>query len=196
MYACIIFYNDTVELLGRAISSVKRYGFDTILVDGAYEEFLHKEVQSTDGCAEYACRLANIYIVPPLGGWKDQVHKRNAAFDAVPMGEYALIIDADEELLKFDPGELLEDVYRLNIVINSGVDYQSMIRIVKKTRPLIYRHDHSHLFLGANLLTCESTLRKCLIWHNDYLRPQERKNNKLAYYLSRNEKHFTKQDFL
>ncbi len=97
--ACINVF-DEIEFLPGCIESL--VSVDEIhIVDGAYQDFPHKQPHSTDGTLEWIEERAKsderIKLTRCSRAWKDEVEKRNAFFTGKERDWY-LFIDADESL--------------------------------------------------------------------------------------------------
>jgi len=102
-------YND-YSTLGLAVNSVYEYVDDIIVADGAYNKYyqtfrqFHKKAKpwSTDGSIEILRAMPHIkdmlkVIECPDGKpWENQCVKRTALLDAVPDGDWFIVLDSDE----------------------------------------------------------------------------------------------------
>jgi hypothetical protein len=101
-------YND-YSTLGLAINSVKDYVDTIIVADGAYQKYyeVFKQSQpdakpwSTDGSVEILQAIPDIqgklkFLECPREGWENQCVKRTALLDAVPEGDWFIVLDSDE----------------------------------------------------------------------------------------------------
>jgi hypothetical protein len=153
-WGCCIFYNDGPQLLEKSLKAMKAAGLSIIAVDGAYQEFMAVEGStipySSDGCQEVAKRYAEVYIPCPAGGWVDEVTKRNAYVEKVPVGDYFWWIDADEVLRPFrGPVKLTADVYMLDIWHRGNMGRMKVsqtIRVYKKYPDLAHKYQHCRLY--------------------------------------------------
>jgi len=103
-------YNDYATL-PLAVNSVKDYVDSIIVADGAYNKYFEvfKQHQpdakpySTDGSVEILKSIPDIqtklkFIPIPETGWENQCVKRTALLDAVPEGEWFIVLDSDETI--------------------------------------------------------------------------------------------------
>jgi len=104
-------YND-YSTLGLAVNSVKDYVDRIIVADGAYQLYyetmrqFQKDVEpwSTDGSIEVLRAIPDIQgkleviNCPSNECWENQCVKRTALLDAVPEGDWFIILDSDEML--------------------------------------------------------------------------------------------------
>jgi len=102
-------YND-YSTLGLAVNSIKQYVDTIIVVDGAYEKYYdayrkwHPKSKpwSTDGSLDVLNAIPDVkpklkIIECPNGEpWENQCVKRSAYLDAVPDGDWFIILDSDE----------------------------------------------------------------------------------------------------
>ncbi len=108
IHALICVYNDHVAL-PFALDSVKDVCDSIIVADGAYDLYYkhyrkydkNAKPWSTDGTLEILKSIPNLppitLIECPNGKpWKNQVVKRNALLNAVPIKDWFLILDSDE----------------------------------------------------------------------------------------------------
>jgi len=98
LVSCTILRSRDVPLwLERAPSW--RPGVDrSIVVLGSWSE---KEPSAViEGASKQLTALGVKVILPPAGGWPDQIAKRSAYFARLSPGEVAFIVDADEELVE------------------------------------------------------------------------------------------------
>lgn len=117
IYVGIIFYNDDLFLFENCLKSIKKFNLPIVAVDGRYHEFLpgpSEEPYSNLECINLARKYCDVLITNEEP-WKDQVAKRNSLLQSF-YGDYCLFIDADEELVKYEIGNLEEDLYMVDIV--------------------------------------------------------------------------------
>ena len=161
LWACVIFYRDGVKLLERCLDSLYKNGIDEIVtVDGRYKEFPGKEDFSSLKERQAAMVWMGHYVGSKIGGWSNQMEKRNASISPVPPGDYFLVIDADEALANpIDKSKLIEDAYSVmmfepkpntessvyNVFRNCFKQYPSN-RIYKKYPDMEYRNRHCALY--------------------------------------------------
>ncbi len=164
LWACLIFYRDGVELLERCLSSLKKNGVDEIIaVDGRYKEFPEKGNNSTQKELELVIKYVDVWgglKLSKIEGWDSQIEKRNASIKPVPVGDYFLVIDADEVLASpIDKSLLTGDSYSVqmfepkpgtessveNVFKNCFKQYPSN-RIYKKYDDMEYRNRHCAIY--------------------------------------------------
>lgn len=108
LYVLMNVYNDHV-FLPVALSSVKHAADYLIVADGAYQQYYETYLKympdakpwSTDGTREMLDIIPDLpplkLIEPPDGEpWENQCVKRTAMLDAVPEGDWFIILDSDE----------------------------------------------------------------------------------------------------
>ncbi len=174
-HALLNFYNDRT-FLGACLDSLVGNVDSLIVADGAYklyyEEYKKYDPQarpwSTDGSLEFLKAFRGLpelkLIKPPtpepntgLEGdcWENQSVKRTALLDAVPEGDWLLIIDADEAIMG-DIQEGMERVYDSGCICASmplwvpGTHMERLQRdwhprIFRKVPGMQYRGTHWHL---------------------------------------------------
>jgi glycosyltransferase involved in cell wall biosynthesis len=155
LHALLNIYNDA-EFLPACLTSLKDVVDEIVVADGAYDLYFkrYKEFNpdarpfSTDGSIEIINALRGlprtVYLHNPDGRevtWKNQVVKRTALLDAVPVGDYFIIIDADEMLMG-DVQESLERFYDSGCVVGSQPLYNPgthMERVIPQWHPRVFR---------------------------------------------------------
>ena len=155
-WACVIFYNDTPELLEKCLSAIKKNNLKLITIDGAFKEFLVNDQSgllkpfSTDGTIEIAKKYSDIFVEAPPEGWENQAQKRNKYVELVPTDSYFIIIDADEILTPFiSYADLSQDIYRIvehRYTAENVFTSMSTIRVYKKYNHLRYMHQHCRIY--------------------------------------------------
>ena len=108
IHVLINIYNDHV-FLPLALSSVQYAADHIIVADGAYKQYYEEYIKyfpkakpySTDGSREMfdiLKDLPSIKLIDPPNGepWENQCVKRTALLDAVPEGDWFIILDSDE----------------------------------------------------------------------------------------------------
>lgn len=169
VHALINLYEDRT-FLAACLESIKESVDQVIVADGAYELYFERyrvfvpdaKPYSSDGSLEI---LKNFRGLPPLrilnapGGvdtcWKNQAIKRTALIDAVPVGDWFIIIDADE-MIAGDLQEGLEHLYDSGCVVchcplyNPGTQMERLIqrwhpRVFQKMEGMKYVGTHWHL---------------------------------------------------
>ena len=168
-HALINIYNDRT-FLPSCLESVKDVADNIIVADGAYKLYFERyrefipdaKPYSTDGSLEFIKAFTGLpevhYIYSPQGReatWLNQVQKRTALLDAVPEGDWFLIIDADEMVMG-DFQEAMENTYDSGCIVancplyNPGTHMERVIpswhpRVFKKLPGLHYKGTHWHL---------------------------------------------------
>lgn len=163
-HALVNIYNDHV-LLPIMLASLKG-GIDTIIVaDGAYKLYLdfYKKADknakpwSTDGTLqllEVIPNLPPIKLIECIDGkpWINQCVKRTALLDAVPEGDWFIIIDSDE-MLYGNVEEGLKEIKESGCIVgytplyNAGLDVSHVRpfwhpRVFKKEHGMHYFRKH------------------------------------------------------
>lgn len=122
VHALLNVYNDHT-FISACLESIKDHVDTIIVADGAYDlyyqNYLHYDAHvkpwSTDGTIEIiqafkGLPTRKIIRCPDEQPWKNQLTKRTSLLDAVPAGDWFIIIDADE-MLKGDMQEGLETIF-------------------------------------------------------------------------------------
>jgi hypothetical protein len=169
LYALINIYNDRT-FLPACLESLKDNVDEIVVADGAYDLYFKRYQEfnpdakpySTDGSMAIIQNFTGLpkttYIYPQTGRestWQNQVVKRTALLNAVPDGNYFIVIDADEMLMG-DVQESLERFYDSGCVVasqplyNPGTHMERVIpqwhpRIFKKLPGMHYKGTHWHL---------------------------------------------------
>lgn len=169
LYALLNVYNDRT-FLGATLESLKDVVDAIIVADGAYEVYFERyrefvpeaKPYSTDGSIQVIQSFQGLpdrkYILPEGGRekcWLNQTVKRTALVDAVPDGDWFVIIDADEMIMG-DFQESMESIYDSGCVVancplyNPGTQMERVIpqwhpRIFQKTPSMHYKGTHWHL---------------------------------------------------
>jgi hypothetical protein len=214
MYAGVIFYNDDPYYLEKCLVALRDNNIKPICVDGAFGNFpTTGTFYSNDGCIGMAKKLAEIFIPCPEGGWKSQVDKRNEYFKACPVGEYIIVIDADEVMQKVGGFEAMtEDVYTImENRYEKSTEFKTWggIRVYKVYEDLRYCYQHCRTYrmsqhdqkdIDSGLLVCahgamndsrpvlkDWSGRPVTIDHYKYIRTPERMRAKEDFYKLRKE---------
>lgn len=220
IYAGLIFYNDTPDLLQKSLVALKDSGLQVIAIDGAYREFMDQDRTgqakwySTDGCIDVARAQASLYIPAPPWGWTDQAHKRSEYMQLIPDGDFVLIMDGDEILHKceIDPGKFTDDVYALNMYRADGEFAYKSIRIYRIYPDLKYQYQHCRIYRmrmhdpkyiqsgcvtkaqgGLNALrkvAMDAKGEPIAFTHHPEWRPQDRQDQKARYKQQRKEREY------
>lgn len=105
MYVSVSAYNDG-DLLEGCLDRVNELlpEATVAVIDGRYETWPAEDANSTDRTPEVALAKADKYHA--AGAFPDEQAKHLHRLDAAPEGEWALFIDADERLERFDAGAL------------------------------------------------------------------------------------------
>lgn len=165
-HALINLYNDRV-FLAACLESLIDFTDSIIIADGAYrlyyERFKEFDPQaqpySTDGSLAIIKGFRGLPDIQILNNgyecWENQAVKRTALLDAVPIGDWFLIIDADE-MMCGDVQEGLERIYESGCLCanmplyNPGTEVERVTRqwhprIFKKLDGMNYKGTHWHL---------------------------------------------------
>ena len=175
LHALLNLYNDRA-FLGACLESLIGSVDSVVVADGAYrlyfERFREFDPQakpwSTDGSLELLKSFRGLpnltFLNPPIPEpntgvegdcWENQAVKRTALIDAVPVGDWFIIIDADE-MLCGDVQEGMEKVYESGCVCanmplySPGTDIERVQRewhprIFEKMPGMNYKGTHWHL---------------------------------------------------
>jgi hypothetical protein len=162
--------------LGACLESLIDVVDRIVIADGAYRAYYehYKPFQpearpwTTDGSIEFIKSFRGLpevtWISPPapepnsgleFDCWENQTVKRTALLDAVPTGDWLLIIDADE-MLSGDVQEGLEEIIDSGCacgncaIYNPGTEMERMIpkwhpRMFRKLEGMHYKGTHWHL---------------------------------------------------
>lgn len=171
VHALINLYNDRT-FLSSCLESLSDRVDRIVIADGAYQLYYDNykkyyplaQPWSSDGSLEIALAFSNLLepfadlevLRKPEGTcWTSQAEKRTALVDAVPVGDWFLIIDADEMIVgDFEEG--MEEIYESGCIVarvplyNAGADIDRFQRfwhprIYQKTQGMHYRGTHWHL---------------------------------------------------
>lgn len=172
VHALINVYNDRM-FLPAMLDSIKEYVDAIHIADGAYKEYLEVyrnfsvdvRPRSTDGTLEILKAIPglpdhDIIYCPEDTPWINQNAKRSALLDAVPVGDWFIIIDADE-MLSGDVAEGLETFFDSGCIqgsvpfYNAGLDVDRMHhfwhpRVFEKLPGMHYYKTHWQLRDGFN----------------------------------------------
>lgn len=189
--ACVIFYNDTPELLKACLDSLKDRVDEILCIDGAYIDFPHDKPYSTDGSLEIAKQLAD-RVIEATSAWNSQIAKRNCYLNlSTDFKGYLLIIDADETLNGTIPKKLSAPEYSMQV---RAQDYTlDQIRLIKNWKGLQYKGRHSFLYYDAALINQADynplvpSLDSVYLQHNFHLRSAARLHLDGEYMRNRNE---------
>lgn len=169
LHVLLNIYNDR-QFLAACLDSVKDIANRIVVADGAYKLYFERyreftpdaQSYSTDGSLQiiehFKGKPETIYLHPEGGVeacWANQTVKRTALIEAVPDGDWFIILDADEMLMG-DPQESLENIYDSGCVVascplyNPGTHMERVIpqwhpRVFKKSEGMHYKGTHWHL---------------------------------------------------
>lgn len=168
-HALINLYEDRT-FLAATLESIKDVVDSVIVADGAYELYYDEykifvpaaKPTSTDGSLEILKNFRGLppltLIQPPEGPdkcWLNQAVKRTALLDAVPKGDWFIIVDADE-MIAGDLQEGFEHALDSGCVVcnaplyNPGTQMERLVRnwhprMFKKLEGMQYKGTHWHL---------------------------------------------------
>ena len=163
---CLInLYND-YSTLPMAIHSIKDVVDNIIVADGAYQKYYDTYKQSvadaqpwsTDGSFEILdalrihCPPIKVIMCPDGRPWINQCVKRTALLDAVPEGDWFIVLDADEMLF----GDAAYGLNQIQVsgclagsmpIYNPGLDVSAMVpvwhpRVFLKINGMHYARKH------------------------------------------------------
>ncbi len=169
LHALINIYNDRT-FLAACLESIREVVDQVIVADGAYELYFQRYKEfvpdaqpfSTDGSLQIIENFRDLpktlYLHPPGGretSWQNQAVKRTVLVDAVPIGDWFIIIDADEMVMG-DFQESMERTYESGCIVancpiyNPGTHVERLVarwhpRVFQKTEGMHYRGTHWHL---------------------------------------------------
>jgi len=167
VHALLNLYNDRT-FLSAMLESIREHVDSIIVADGAYQVYydtfleLHPDAKpwSTDGSLEIIEAFPELPPVTMIGcpddkPWLNQAVKRTALLDAVPNGDWLIIIDADEMLIGDVDGGMF-DIYKSGCVVagtpyyNPGLDAAALRMrwhpwIYKKQEGMHYHMTHWYL---------------------------------------------------
>jgi hypothetical protein len=169
LHALLNIYNDR-SFLGACLESLKDTVDKIIVADGAYQLYFERykefvpdaQPYSTDGSMQIIGDFKGLpdttYLFSPDGRektWQNQTLKRSALIEAVPVGDWFIIIDADEMIMG-DFQESMEAIYDSGCIVNScplynpGTHVERVIpqwhpRVFKKLPGMHYKGTHWHL---------------------------------------------------
>jgi len=169
LHCLINLYNDRT-FLAATLESIKEVVDQVIVADGAYQLYFERFKEfspwalpySTDGSLEilHGFRgLPDFKILHPSTGketcWINQAEKRTVLLDAVPVGDWFIIIDADE-MVAGDFQEAMEQTYDSGCIVgncpiyNPGTHEERLVkawhpRVFRKAEGMHYEGTHWHL---------------------------------------------------
>jgi glycosyltransferase involved in cell wall biosynthesis len=169
LWALLNCYNDRT-FLGACLESLKDTVDKVVVADGAYKLYFERyrefvpdaKPTSTDGTLQIIENFKDLpettYLYSPDGReatWQNQTVKRTALINAVPIGDWFIIIDADEMLMG-DIQESLEKIYDSGCVLascplyNPGTHMERCLpqwhpRVFRKMPNMHYQGTHWHL---------------------------------------------------
>ena len=143
------------KYIAKAIESVHDFVDEIWLFDGAYKEYPHKSINSTDGTLEIASKYPKVKIYKNDKVWENQLVKRSAMFKDGKEGDYFIKLDGDEfianpELIK----ESIEngmDIGWCWVLSNLYPEPIMTARIFKYQEGLHYAGRHHWLYNGNNV---------------------------------------------
>lgn len=153
--------------LAACLESIKDSVDSVIVADGAYDLYFERyrvfvpeaKPNSTDGSLEIIKSfrgLPPLTFLNPSDGvdrcWKNQAVKRTALIDAVPVGDWFFIIDADE-MVAGDLQEGLEHLYDSGCVVGSCPLYNpgtQMERLIRNWHPRVFKKLEGMKYVGTH----------------------------------------------
>lgn len=198
--ACICTFNDDATL-EFTISSLIGYVDEIIAIDGPWKNYSN-DLCSTDGTIDI---LEKYGAQVHLGRYKNQVDKRNAYIKVTNTNDWILVIDADEllwngyfltKLDQYDYTKWGVNILSINYPANlyPGANKAALLEITPKQNRLFKKHETSHYWKkhfylfhdGFNNAWLQyAPLSPLAIIHIHFLRPHIRKQEKLDYYVIR-----------
>ena len=180
---CTIFYDDNLDLLERCLASLRARVDTLVAVDGAFASFPHERASSSEAHLQVARRYADVLWTTGVP-WHDEVEKRNAYLEHVDNGDWALVLDADEEL-HGELGELDSRQVGYDLLLHqSWLKPRGVFRLFQKWPGVRYKGAHNAVFNArGDLLNLASagTLPGLTIEHHTWERPPARVEAKGVY---------------
>ena len=141
--------------IAKAIESVHDFVDEIWLFDGAYKEYPHNSVSSTDGTLKIASQYPKVKIYKNDEAWENQLVKRSAMFKDGKPGDYFIKLDGDEyianpELIRESIKEEI-DVGWCWVLCNLYVQPMMTARIFKYQEGLHYAGRHHWVYNGRNV---------------------------------------------
>lgn len=196
--AAIINVYEDAEFVERTLRSIEDIADKIIVADGAYKKYPYgNSAISMDGTRNIVQEYADLFFSCGINQpWESEEHKRNTLLAAVPQGWYALRIDADEEIEKFDESilERKEDVFLCTIKEYTSPDNvrreRSISAVFKPGHDWFYKQNDA-LFKGSKSITNLKRVQtdQIVFGHHPYARNDERLDER-AEYRRRNQQHF------
>jgi len=173
VHAVVCLYNDRT-FLASMLESLREHVDSIIIADGAYRLYYqtyretHPDAKpySTDGSLEI---IKSFPQLPPLHmidcpdgkPWLNQVVKRTALVEAVPDGDWFIIIDADEMLLGDIDGGMV-DIANSGCMV-AGTPYYNpgltTAAVKMRWHPWIYLKQEGMHYFQAHWLLCDKHRR-------------------------------------
>lgn len=166
VHALLNLYEDRT-FLAACLESIKDSVDEVIVADGAYELYFERyrvfvpqaKPMSTDGSLEILKSFRGLpdlkILNPPQGTdkcWLNQTVKRTALIDAVPTGDWFVIIDADE-MIAGDLQEGLEHTYDSGCVVSNCPLYNpgtQVERLHKEWHPRVFKKLEGMKYVGTH----------------------------------------------
>jgi len=191
---CLIFYNDPLEMLDRALASLREAGVDWIVaVDGAFERHPHSHDASGKPVRDLVRSKVDVYLDTPHRAWDTEIEKRNMYLVGT-VGDVYVVLDSDEELkgnLSYAYQDSLGWQVRLE---QEGLADRPVWRVFRHFEGIHYYGTHHAVCLGVIPLNhlVVRTLPEAWIKHYTNDRSNQRKQDKGVYLrdLSNQERQF------
>lgn len=187
--ACMIFYNDTPQLMERALQAIRPAVDKIICIDGAFAEFPHVKPWSTDGCLDIAKAYAD-EVVECKEPWKDQMTKRSRYFTLTDPNDYYLLYDTDELFRGTIPRNLGEDCYSVameDFMEDGTKSVVDRFRLIRHQPGIAHKFCHAEIWVDDRPLVVRrrkrpfAEIKGFTIEHHPYLRPTIRQELDAKY---------------
>src|SRR5512133_818427 len=141
-----IFYDETPEMLSRALRSLKNVSDKVLAIDGAYKEFPHEDFRSKKETIDAAKSIAD-EVIEVTEPWADEPAKRNAYLKLKSEKDYYIMLDADEVIEGEKPKGLVHPTYRISLsTLRDGIWYPCFYnRLFRHHRGMHYYLKHNNL---------------------------------------------------
>lgn len=210
LYVYMCYWQD-LRWLKKSLPLVSPHVTKVIVHDGRFSEFPGVHVYSNDGVIAYCAQFNNVEYVSSHYPYETQMVKRNWMFRLVPKGEWIMVLDADEAVVKprllrsFSPPtdahvgaaliiEKMPDIAKEMAKFGyTGDDLKIWHRRFFKNEGLSYGDAHYKVlkdgepFVGSGHMGFADWLEKCAILHWRQWRFEGRMKDKKEYFVNRAE---------
>ena len=147
LWACWILFNE-VQFAQRSFRNTLPWVDKAIIIDGPFKTFPHETNRSTDGTLDLARKACEEFhkdaIIIEGKEYECEVDKRNVYLEKVPVGDWMLLVDADEQ-----PSFTEEAYARLRQGMNDPTLTGFTIKLLAhatKTVPIVYDWGNPRIF--------------------------------------------------